>query len=317
MLPETIRRAKGSIYHYTSSAGLLGLVENHQLWGTEATGMNDLAEVRQGWEFIREWVATKDAEDSVVSIIQYACGPDSPVAAADGLFVLCASTSPDDANQWRLYGGQGRGYAVELDASVRLSVLAREDAPEMVQDHISGRAHRKVGFADFVSVGNWMHILYTAQEKSAALDGLLKEAQARLELLESGDSDEDDVRGDEFRDELISAVATIARLMKSDGFSGENEVRTVVTMMVDACSRFRATDGGVVSYVRLTAVPGETVASRVFRDEVSSRMRLPLQSVWLGPLLDEGTNKTAIRKFLDRNSYRDAKIHVSKVLLRH
>ncbi len=55
LLP-TIMPATGSIYHYTSPSGLLGLVENHELWATEATGMNDLGEVRQGWDFIRSWV---------------------------------------------------------------------------------------------------------------------------------------------------------------------------------------------------------------------------------------------------------------------
>ena len=78
---NTIRPAKEPVYHYTSAVGLLGIVENHELWATEAIGMNDMAEVHQGWDFIRGWVAKQDPDDGVMKIVLDAGEPESPLSA--------------------------------------------------------------------------------------------------------------------------------------------------------------------------------------------------------------------------------------------
>lgn len=59
-----------AIYHCTSPDGLLGILQHHELRATQASGMNDVAEVRQGWEFINQWLEAQDASDHVVGVMR-------------------------------------------------------------------------------------------------------------------------------------------------------------------------------------------------------------------------------------------------------
>lgn len=339
MLPDTIRRATGSIYHYTSAAGLLGLVENGELWATEATGMNDLAEVRQGWEFIRKWVADQDQNDQVTKIILAACEPDNLMSRPDGIFMLCASTRADDANQWRLYGGRARGYAVELDASAALSALARDDSRSGALQPKTPASVRTLGdlveafqaLQEMAFISPWLHVLYSEERKVEALDRLAENARS-LWFDHVGPDPLEDPNQDpgpdqdrkwqggtwytDFRDLVMAATAQVAHLMKSEGFSGEHEVRTIVQTPFDACSKFRPTEAGIVRYVRLTAgTTGLGLRPPIYRKDAGP-LSVPLLHVCLGPLIDKDTNTATIEELLKRNGYTDAKVSASLVPLR-
>jgi len=321
LLPEVIKRASGSIYHYTSPSGLLGLVEVHELWATEATGMNDLAEVRQGWIFIRNWLE-RQPSDPITEILHAASTDNHPASDVTGLFMCCASTRADDANQWRLYAGSARGYAVELDSAIPLAALAREATrPVRANEADTKKGRRRwITLGESATVSPWLHVLYTEDDKEAALQGLADNARRSWnEQLAAGFADDEhyDVAGQEFRDGLMTDLARIAQLMKSEGFSGENEVRTIVSVMFDGCSKFRAIDNGVVRYVRLTsAPPGQRRDELVYSDDLSNPTRLPLQSVTLGPLLHAQNNAATIEALLHRNRYPDASVSHSALLLR-
>jgi hypothetical protein len=136
LLPEgAVREATSQIFHYTTPAGLLGLVTGRELWATEASGMNDVSEVRQGWDFTRAWLADQDPEDALIrELLRVAQIGDNtqgqhPAQTRDGIFMCCASLRGDDANQWRLYAGSARGYAVELDPRVPLTTIVDGGRP--------------------------------------------------------------------------------------------------------------------------------------------------------------------------------------------
>lgn len=322
LLPDTVRAAGGPVYHYTDSGGLVGLIQNHELWATEATGMNDLAEVRQGWDFIRAWVKAQPS-DLVTDVISDACGEEDddyrhPVRDEEGVFMCCASTRRDDANQWRLYGGEGRGYSVELLADEPLAAISRKPAaPTRPAKSSAVRAWRTLG--ESAAVSPWLHVLYTDQEKRAALEGLAtnaREAWARA----SGQWKTQEARDEgsqEFRDSLLTDVAVIAQLVKSEGFSGEREVRVIVVAIFDSCSRFRATANGVVRYVPLTARPsGHPAGALVYDKSLGESKTLPVKSVWLGPLIHAQNNERTIQALLSRNRLKEAGVQASKVPLR-
>lgn len=323
LLPrDVVRVASGPVYHYTDPGGLLGLVQNRELWATEATGMNDLAEVRQGWEFVREWLENQE-RDWVGEAIEEACRDGHPLSRTDGIFMCCASTRGDDANQWRLYAGAGRGYAVELDSNSALAALAaRQIAP--VPDDSQGGRPRKVRIVlelgTTASVSPWLHVLYRKAEKTAALDGLAKTARQAGEELRPeyfGDEESFDMACEDLRTSLMTDVARIAQLMKSEGFVGENEVRVIVTTFFDSVPQFRPTQSGVVRYIRLTGAPKDHRApSLVYDDELGGEKYLPVTSVRLGPLIHAQNNERTIHTLLKRNGLRMADVHTSEVPLR-
>lgn len=319
-LPSTIRTASGPVYHYTDSAGLLGLVENHELWATEATGMNDVAEVRQGWDFIRDWLDDQP-RDPVSDIMRRAADPahEHPASRVDGIFFSCASTRPDDANQWRLYGGAGHGYAVGIDTDIPLVAMARsESRPKKAPRRPPGRL-RFVTLGNSASVSPWLHVLYTDSEKAQALAGLLKKASNWWRSRRARGFDDEEARnleGQEFADGLVTDLARVAQLMKSEGFEGENEVRVIATVMLDGCSRFRPTQSGVVRYLRLTGAPADYRGHEeiVYERELTAKT-IPIESVRMGPLINVQNNEQTIRALLHRNGFNGRDIHRSAVPL--
>lgn len=319
ILPSSVKRARGTIFHYTDPAALLGAIEKKELWATEATGMNDLAEIRQGWSFIRTWLDDQ-ADDDVTKIMRRMAfgdpsNPDSePEDGVTGAFMCCASTRGDDANQWRLYGGGGRGYALALNASVPLTAVVDGSLPKRSS---GSRLIRSVG--EWAEVSPWLHVIYRDTVKRTTLDGLLRAARnGWAASLAAATSDEELEHDKEYLWELTSAgLSTVAQLMKSQGFEGEHEVRAVVYDPFGKCSKFRASANGVIQYVRLTQSPTMQLSHRAAHEgDLGDGKTLPLRSIRLGPLIHAQNNRATIKALLRRNGFRSATIDESQVPLR-
>jgi hypothetical protein len=112
----------GSVFHYTSAQGLIGMVEGKTMRASEASSLNDLAEARQGWEAIRRVLPSMPDDETRKLLLAHA---ERPLNERHEVFVLCASTAGDDTNQWRLYADGGRGYVMELDGEARLAALSQ------------------------------------------------------------------------------------------------------------------------------------------------------------------------------------------------
>lgn len=316
LLPETVKRATGSVFHYTSPAGLLGLLQNGELWATESTGMNDLAEVRQGWAFIREWLE-RQSDDEAVRIMRWAAEEGGIVGALHDVYMCCASSRGDDANQWRLYAHGGRGYAVELDATTSLSAIAAQEARPTTPPRVPGRLYIKVTRTS--SVGPWLGVLYTDADKLTALDGLLANARREVEILQTSEYlDEGHHRHSQqaLEDEIAGSLASLAQLMKADGFSGENEFRAVVTTVFDGISKFRPTADGVVRYVRLTRSPAGLDSRDLVYEDEHARREVPVLSVRSGPLLHRENGRKTLQVLLEHSGYGAATVLHSEIPLR-
>lgn len=323
---ESIRAVAGDqpIYHYTTPRGLLGIIETRELWATEASGMNDLAEVHQGWDFIRNWLGDQDSDDWVIGYMRDAAGESSnrqdahPVRTTDGIYLCSASVRADDANQWRLYGAGGRGYAVEIDPRLRLTSVVRGKRPAPG----SNPGFLTEAF-EHVGISRWYHVLYTDEEKDQALVALLRDAQKRrVDINDNAEDEEDfDVQSQLLRDEILGQLAQLAQLMKSEGFSGEGEVRTIVWDWWNRHRNFRDTPSGIVRYARLTGDPTQNSAgpdsSRIVYDEgAPAGKTLPLRSVWLGPLIHTLNNRGTVKALLADKGFSGCPLKESRIPLR-
>ena len=309
----TLERVEGSVFHYTSADGLLGILEGQALWASEAASLNDIAEIRQGWEHVRAWLAEHpgDMSDRLGDMAE-----DVPFSMKEA-YLLSASTAGDDANQWRLYGGQVRGYAIELDASVPLAVVVEGKRPT---HDTTKTGTRQIGQLLRYSVGvsPWFKCLYTDADKDRALDHAITVAAAEKSRIASAQYDEETYFEmiDDLRYSAMDNLFTIASLIKSEGFSGEQEARVVVTPLTrETYERFRASEVGIVSYVALGTAQGHgRFATRVYRKsgEVAP---LPLEGVTAGPLLRPESHAT-VEALLKRSGNSRAVVRPSAVPLR-
>lgn len=302
------------IYHYTDPAGLLGILRSHELWATEASGMNDLAEVHQGWDFIKSWLERQDPTDSAVkdmlSVARAAAhGPDAHVLrSTNGIYICSATFLDNDASQWRLYAAGGRGYALELDPLQRLSAVLHDPRPRPEDEPY---AFYPTDLFERVSVTPWYHVYYTDEDKEMALEALLENARAqRAEVVADALSeDEFDEQMQIFEADTLGQLAQLAQLMKSRGFSGENEVRTIVTDWWSRLRNFRATRHGIVRYAGLTQQLPDAADNQVlYDDEIQATKTLPIKSIRLGPLIHALNNRDTIRALADLHGFTDCRI---------
>jgi hypothetical protein len=305
----------GPVYHYTSSLGLLGTVSSGTVRASEASSLNDLAEARQGWEAIRRVLATMPDDETRELLASHAR---RPLNERHEVFVLCASTAGDDANQWRLYADGGRGYAMELDGEVQLAAISDVAAPEKPKVE-SGHASFDLSFiAEVALVTPWLQVIYEDEDVRDALAELSTLVDAERSYLKSvPDEDDYDAEASRVRDESYSALATLANLIKSPGFSGENEVRVVATFVYNGDQiKYRAGVNGIVGYATLTAAP-DGYKSRLLRPEGDDPVltRLPLKSIRTGPLL-AAEQRNTLRGFLERHEMGKIEITHSAVPLR-
>jgi hypothetical protein len=277
--PSGVVVATDPIFHYTDARALLGIVQDRVLWASEAAGMNDRAEVRQGWKKIRAWLKNQPATDALDLLRAHA---KEPLKRSHEVFVLCGSTRPDDANQWRLYANGGAGYAVELDPKTQLIVATDKKVAPVTSSRMSLAAA-----GDVIEVGPWMHVIYEEDQIATALQALVDqiEADSASILSSTVDANTKDQALQDVSEHAYSDLAEIAHLIKEPGFAGENEVRIVTTFfMAERHIKYRAGAYGVMGYTELVTNPAGHATFRVL-PKVEAVLSLPIKSFRLGPLL--------------------------------
>jgi len=107
------------LYHYTSAAGLKGIIDSGEFRLSHVSQLNDTSEYKFGFDIAIKELATH-AEVHKNQYIRKFC-----MRAIEKLrylrrervfeyFVGCFSTKGNDLGQWRSYGDNGRGFALGL-----------------------------------------------------------------------------------------------------------------------------------------------------------------------------------------------------------
>jgi Protein of unknown function (DUF2971) len=314
---SALRSHEGRVYHYTSAAGLLGIVSSGMLRASEASSLNDLAEVELGWRAINEWLTKQKKTAGVTYLKSHIRG--SRMDPKHQVFILSGTTVGDDANQWRLYADRGRGYALALDGSVPLGVVSQD--PE--EDKKGGRSYGRV--TEFVYLFPWHRVLYTRKHLHRALEALVNYIESELGKVNALSHPEDQEHAAQrLVDKTSEELALIAHLSKTAGFSGEHEVRVVARFMwYGKHVGFRAGAYGIAGHVHLVradgyegslrrVVPAPSMEDRTALDFLHP---VPVTHVRLGPLVHSG-NRETVEAFLAANGLSTVKVRRSTVPLR-
>ena len=319
---ELIQPEQDTVYHYTDANGLLKILESNELRATESHGMNDVAEIKQGWRFIRDWLRSREPHDPTVTDLIAAAGTRNDDYGYT--YFCCASLTADDANQWRNYADGGRGFSIALEAAPAYDVVTETAPPEPPTDP-DALGRRIAGWTEFLNsyeATPWLKVLYEKEDKERVLDAYLASARAAREALDPTKFDEDEwsLARTELLDEYRADLEALARLMKAPGFAGEREVRLVVSTFGSRYASLRTGRYGITMYQRLALSDGgEAKPFRAPRYGIKvgkSGGRLPVTAVWCGPLVSRETNARAIGALLSRGDHEGVQIEASAVPLR-
>jgi len=120
---KTVEGAKPPprLYHYTSDAGLEGIIKSGKLWFTDFFALNDPSELRHGLSIAIDVLKSR-ATDERPEIATFAkmlerFDIDAGIEAAGHFFICCFSGDGDDLGQWRAYADNGQGFALGFDTS--------------------------------------------------------------------------------------------------------------------------------------------------------------------------------------------------------
>lgn len=295
-----------NVYHYTDAGGLIGMVQNHALWATESSGMNDPREGQYGQEHLELYQPSEEHRETFEFHHDRA-----DLFIEDEVFVACASTQGDDVSQWTRYTPwPDVGYCIALDPKTPLAIAREEPLLER-------KSNSWESMLDSARTSRWSAVVYGQQQFADAMAEFLPWAEALVGNAYSEEPLDDYSPRQEVEDTATTALSALTRLAKDAGFATENEVRVVSTAM--ASGRYvqsRPSRYGVVRYVELAA--GDQDRGFVVRDEEKkgSWERLPITSVTIGPSPFADRGVQSVRRLLKENGYGDVRVEVSECQMR-
>lgn len=107
-----------TLFHYTSSAGLKGIVESGRLRLSDIFGLNDPSEMRHGVQYALnalQRAAANGHKGAQLFAWRFSEQLGGKLEKISRQFVACFSPSGDDLGQWRAYADNGKGFALGLD----------------------------------------------------------------------------------------------------------------------------------------------------------------------------------------------------------
>jgi hypothetical protein len=131
-----------TLFHYTTAAGLLGILGESKLWATDLRFLNDAQEAVYALDAVVDGVRTmenpvrvpghwahKHGEPAIETFSRYqGMVVDELLTAEVGVYVACFCEAGDMLSQWRGYG-KDHGYALEVTIAGLEQALEESEIP--------------------------------------------------------------------------------------------------------------------------------------------------------------------------------------------
>lgn len=296
-----------SLFHYTNSAGLIGIIQSQSLFATHANFLNDTAECRILTDLLRPRIAaeTKALSDRLIkagllneelrreSEQIYSLQADaligSIVRATENISPIyicsfCLHEPTDSAyqngllSQWRGYANGG--FAIEFD--------------ELRIDDLREKEHRAFRYQGIMT--DVVHYEDHAQRaKLERFDGLAT-AGHRV-LFERSGKKFSDLFGKRNIDEFIHPLLQTLPFLKDPGFKEEREYR--IAALCNRPKVFTAQDERKPRPVSFRSSPSGAVVPYIkLFDGLDEK--LPIKAILVGPHRNQDNQHTALRLLLDQ-----------------
>jgi hypothetical protein len=309
------RPKDGLLYHYTTSEGLKGIVENEELWASSAYYLNDSAEILYGYRLLdlalETWIKRANPQANTVSLglaesFRRYFGHDALERnVITPIYLTCFCEDSNLLSQWRAYGSSG-GYSVGFRVPAEGIVYGLTPEPR-------------------VYTARCVRVEYDREKQMHCILEILASVLPILDENEVTDA----VRNiDPISPLGFSRLSRIIREMlveesigfKDAAFAVEKEWRFVVRSRellkqgmddgdhTNIPISFRTARGQLVPFIRLKP-------SKAPMPLVGDGLKLPIASVRCGPTGDRISASMAVRYLLNSKGYRTARVDRSEIPL--
>jgi hypothetical protein len=114
------------LYHYTSQTGLLGIINEEELWATKVHYLNDSKEFKLALGLILSEIDKRlvSADSDTTDRLNILKDDISDISSVH-VFVLSFTTKGDLLSQWRAYGADGSGYSIGFDSKSIIDIAIK------------------------------------------------------------------------------------------------------------------------------------------------------------------------------------------------
>ena len=273
--------SRGLLWHYTDTAGLLGILNDQVLWASSCSFLNDPAEEHFAQNAMRLALGRlgRRSHPLGVGCEGYVSWDPDLRGAFSRRFVACATEARDALEVWRAYGpGSVPGtFALGLDPTVPLGLLS---------DHETASRERLPPLPS-----SWQRVRYWSVDEAAAWieDELSTRLDARQRSASASTSRSDQAEGATFGDvdphawqDLDEVFTAVLACAKHRAYAAEREHRISLEVALQPPfplrrpGPLRATDGSFFLGRRRakggpTADPGNHDLARSATDSLAGR----------------------------------------------
>lgn len=290
-----------TVWHYTNTAGLIGILNSSTLHATSSSSLNDLSEMNYGLGLITEYVKHKPERERywLLGLVEEA----RKTVEEGRFFVVCGSTNPDSLNLWRNYSG-GQGYAIGiLPSHVWGPVFDHPLAPKRPTD---GHA----------AIRSWLPVVYGINEQPEMIRTTITGLLVEFEKF----GPEPELVDGELPVQYLAAIILLAARLKHEAFATEQEVRMLFEPDAQKHPiQFRPGGAGITAFVEVAPMydlDDSHLDDRtdIFRAKLSP---LPLFRVRCSPSSesDRERREKAVERLLREKGYADVTVDSSTIPL--
>jgi len=285
------------LFHYTSSTGLLEIIQSNHLWATNLEFMNDFLEVKYAKELFLHLVQKEKRSVRHKAAVQFLEDTANTLYPFTDLFTFygvsfCADGG-DRLSQWRAYAREGSGYSIGFCAAELL---------RLIKLHRSRRRQQQVEL---------IRVVYERQQQESIVrNAIRKVCQYIVEHWNQG-----------LWREPAQGLKRVPRLLcmhlfpyvfsfKTAGFEEEKEWRLVTWLPAASASQmvsFRASANFIIPYLSLD----------LFVDSRSKPTRLPIATVIQGPRVEAEAGMKSLELLLRKYDHSEARVISSTIPLRY
>ncbi len=253
------------LYHYTTQQGLLGIIENNEIWASHTQYLNDAREYRHALEMVREELArmkhgsvTTEQERLIAEMGEAIKGVESI-----NVCVCSFSENGDALSQWRAYGGGGSGLALGF-AGAFLRFVTNE-------------------------LNFWLvPVLYQQEDQRILVRTLLKDVMEEIFTIRTN-ADSDSIDQLPLGGNLVAYLHRYAPILKHHSFSQEREWRIISRPLMCSNERFGYR-------------PGASMLVPYFKIPLCSKtIDFSVEEIVVGPSPHPPQSASAVRGLLVRN----------------
>lgn len=266
------------LYHYTTQAGLLGIIRSKEIWLTHTQYLNDTREYRNAVEILRSEIQhrlddsrTDEAEDILSDML----GDLGDHHQDFNVCVASFSRLSDSLSQWRAYGGPRSAFAIGFDGDYLASLLPKHKF-------------------------SLVRCVYDPAHQHRIMEALVTEVYN--EIVEGRKTGNPHLRKS---GNMSAYLHRFAPILKDPAFTEEHEWRIISRPLMNSSKQFAFREGpsAVVPYYHLA-----------LSDE---DLRFQIAEVVVGPTPNAELSVASVGNFLVSQDLREVPIRASKVPFRN